>query len=319
MDQPFYLQSKDTIDTIIRSQSLELLPLDTGITPVLSKIGGIKAVVFDIYGTLFISGSGDIALTQKQRSSIAFKTAFDFVGIPTVNDIPRRTCELYFYLLEQTRAASKAANIDVPEVDIVSIWSEVIRSLIEEGLLEKGNAAADRIFEIATAYECAANPVWPMPNSMFTLRDLLARGYALGIVSNAQFYTPRLFDALLNQSPDQCGFKSDLCIWSYQEKRAKPSPLLFEKLCSKLLSSYGITPDRAIYVGNDMLNDIYAAQSAGLRTCLFAGDKRSLRMRSELPECRDAKPDAVVTDLSQLLEILQINRTVPNSLPGSPS
>jgi putative hydrolase of the HAD superfamily len=53
-----------------------------------------------------------------------------------------------------------------------------------------------------------------------------------------------------------------------------------------------------------MLNDIYPARKAGFKTALFAGDQRSLRMRSDDPRCRDLTPDLVVTDLGQLIAVI---------------
>lgn len=41
----------------------------------------------------------------------------------------------------------------------------------------------------------------------------------------------------------------------------------------------GIESSQTLYVGNDMLNDIYPAQQLGLKTAFFAGDQRSLRKR----------------------------------------
>ena len=41
--------------------SLEVLsPIDTGVSPSYTEDPAIKAVVFDIYGTLLVSSSGDI-------------------------------------------------------------------------------------------------------------------------------------------------------------------------------------------------------------------------------------------------------------------
>ena len=45
------------------------------------------------------------------------------------------------------------------------------------------------------------------------------------------------------------------------------------------LGKNGVAPGEVLYVGNDMLNDVYAAGQVGFRTALFAGDQRSLRMR----------------------------------------
>jgi putative hydrolase of the HAD superfamily len=67
-----------------------------------------------------------------------------------------------------------------------------------------------------------------------------------------------------------------------------------------------IPPSEAIYVGNDMLNDVWAASQAGFRTAWFAGDARSCRRREDDPRCRSLRPDLVLTSLLQLLECLDI-------------
>ena len=38
----------------------DLQPIPTAVAPRLDKIDGIKAIIFDIYGTLVVSASGDI-------------------------------------------------------------------------------------------------------------------------------------------------------------------------------------------------------------------------------------------------------------------
>jgi putative hydrolase of the HAD superfamily len=54
-----------------------------------------------------------------------------------------------------------------------------------------------------------------------------------------------------------------------------------------------------------MLNDIYPARKAGFTTALFAGDKRSLRLRQDDPRCANISADLVITDLYQLLDHLK--------------
>ena len=53
-----------------------------------------------------------------------------------------------------------------------------------------------------------------------------------------------------------------------------------------------------------MLNDIYPAQRAGFMTGLFAGDARSLKLRSDESVCNKLSADIVITDLVQLLDHL---------------
>ena len=44
---------------IIRELSREMKPIPTSCDPVLPSFPGIRAVIFDVYGTLFISSCGD--------------------------------------------------------------------------------------------------------------------------------------------------------------------------------------------------------------------------------------------------------------------
>ena len=53
-----------------------------------------------------------------------------------------------------------------------------------------------------------------------------------------------------------------------------------------------------------MLNDIWTASQAGLKTALFAGDQRSLRLRETDDRCQGLEPDVVITELNQLVHIL---------------
>ncbi len=72
--------------------------------------------------------------------------------------------------------------------------------------------------------------------------------------------------------------------------------------------NHGIAPQEALYVGNDMLNDIYCAQKTGFKTALFAGDVRSLRLRKNHEEVQGIVPDITITALSQLLDIVNLER-----------
>jgi putative hydrolase of the HAD superfamily len=128
-------------------------------------------------------------------------------------------------------------------------------------------------------------------------------GLVLGIISNAQFFTPYLFQWFFRQSTDQLGFHPELTIFSYQCGRAKPSPELFQKARLQL-EKMGIAAGRVVFIGNDMRNDILPARNTGFQTVLFAGDARSLRLHEEDPVCSRAQADLVDTDLEHLLSYL---------------
>ena len=73
----------------------------------------------------------------------------------------------------------------------------------------------------------------------------------------------------------------------------------------KFIQQLGIDANDVVYVGNDMLNDISTARHLGLQTVLFAGDRRSLRLRKEENrQLQTCQPDAIITKLRELLQIV---------------
>jgi putative hydrolase of the HAD superfamily len=159
----------------------------------------------------------------------------------------------------------------------------------------------ENLIDFSIEYEMCVNPVFPMPNARNVLDHCRENKTVMGMISNAQFFTTRLFHLFWGADPLALGFDPDLIFLSYQLGYAKPSPYLFQQAVSGLARK-NISPGSAIYIGNDMLNDIYPAQRAGFQTALFAGDKRSLRLRNEDERCKNLKPDIVITDLNQLLD-----------------
>ena len=63
------------------------------------------------------------------------------------------------------------------------------------------------------------------------------------------------------------------------------------ELAREKLANIGLRAEDILYVGNDMLNDVWAANRCGFLTALFAGDQRSLRLREDDDQIRGIKPD----------------------------
>ena len=204
--------------------------------------------------------------------------------------------------IDRMNTRRRSDHCPKPEVDIVEVWRRV---LLESGF-ELGAKRVGIAVELAAQYEARANPTWPMPGSVEVLTTLANADTPMGIVSNAQVFTPQLVESLLNEKNlERVGFDLDLCFFSNRFRQSKPGPRLFDAL-REALQRRGILPYEAVYVGNDMLNDVWAASQAGLRTAWFAGDARSMRPRLDNPRCRSLRPDVVLTDLRQLLECLRI-------------
>lgn len=282
---------------IIRTNSQPLAPQATDAVVETQVIEGIRAVLFDVYGTLFISASGDISLASESNRGDAAVAALESVGLQPGNCTGD---ELVAALHAEIKQAHHASEHEFPEVDIHKVWRAVLKA-------ELGTEGVDDalLARLAVEYETRVNPVWPMPGLVECLAEIHKAGLALGIVSNAQAFTRELFPALANESLRELGFEEDLCVWSYEHLQAKPGRWLYDRAV-EALATRGIAPSEALYVGNDMRNDVAPAAAVGFRTVLFAGDARSLRLREGDAMVAGVSPDAVVTDLRQILRILRL-------------
>lgn len=295
---------------LIREQSLPLDPLPPPALPprLAGKIfpgaagnagffmQGIRAVLFDVYGTLFCSAAGDIGIEDAGGTAERGGPGHSLDALAGAYTDSNSGSGLASYFHQAVRESHARSGAAYPEISAGEIWEKF------PGRKISGE-------ELALRYELAVNPVYPMPGAARLLSSLKAAGLVLGIVSNAQFYTPLLFEALLGGPPEALGFSPELTLYSYREGEAKPSSLLFEK-ARLALKKQGVRSDEAVYLGNDMGNDIYGAGRAGFRTVLFAGDRRSLRLREDDPRISRLLPGAVVLQLSDFGQLIK-NRSFP--------
>lgn len=284
---------------ILKAAQVDLVPIPTGESPVLTHLPEIKAVLFDLYGTLFLSSAGDLGIHENQTADRVFARALDAASLHPTGGSSLDWLAAWKGLIQAEHARRRSEGERYPEVEIREIWFQFGQQYCSQPPADPDDPA----WSIAAlTYETGVNQVCPAPGVHALLNALRQRGLQLGIVSNAQFYTPLLFDAYLGSSHPALGFPPELCVFSYQLRSAKPSPALFAGVLERLRDTDGIEPHEIAYIGNDMLKDIWTASQAGCRTVLFAGDQRSLRKRPDTPDCTNLYPDAVITALGQLLE-----------------
>ncbi len=258
-------------------------PIPTSLAEHRPLLESIECICFDLYGTLFQSAAGELSSPDE-----APPNHFDLSQI-LHEPISFQLEEEKHVLITREHSRLKELGHPVPEVDIISIWQQLLSPL----QISRSRA---QIAQIIRAYEASVHPTAAMPRSLETIRTLRSRGILLGIISNAQFYTHDLFQRHLGKNSHQLGFSTE--IYSYQHLRAKPDPFLFQEF----LSQSQLPAHKVLYVGNDMRNDIAPAHALGMRTCLFAGDARSLRLREGLS--LNAQPDAIIKDLHRLIDLI---------------
>ena len=78
---------------------IPLVPLSTGIKPGGCIKNKVHSILFDIYGTLFISGSGDIGIAKKESGRLKkLSCLLDDYGIAVK---PEKLLDDFFNLIEK--------------------------------------------------------------------------------------------------------------------------------------------------------------------------------------------------------------------------
>jgi len=300
---------KDSIQYIkkLLADQQPMQPVPTEVQAKLHPCIKFRAVVFDIYGTMLISSSGDIDQTEIKEENL--KEALEASGVSINGSIQEALSTIlsdYRYTIRIFNEAARKNQVQYPEIDILSIWKIILIHSRRKGLIRFADDIDIKL--LVCVFEFLSNKVYPMPGLKEVIKDLHDICIPLGIISNAQFYTPILMNyylqdqILLNERIK--GFDHDLTVFSYKYGKGKPDQELYGELVINLKRKYGIKPSEVLLVGNDMIKDIYGGNKAGFRTALFAGDKRSLRMYEGNKLVNGLKPDYIVTDLKQVLKII---------------
>jgi putative hydrolase of the HAD superfamily len=281
-------------------RSLQTVPgsvIPTGMEPKLQILPGIRAVLFDIYGTLLVSGAGDMEDADANRCEDAMPKVLGRVGISTT--LPGAELWGQFQeILQGHQDCLRAGGIGHPEVEIRSVWIDFVKHISgSEPSLEDAS-------EMALFFECLANPVALMPGAKEVLGKVAGSSLDCGLVSNAQFYTKPVLEHCMGATLESLGIPGYLTAFSFEFLEGKPGSRMFRYCAKSLAELEGIQAHETLYVGNDRLNDLYPASQIGFRTALFAGDARSLRLREEDPRCKGQSEDLVLTSLNQLANCL---------------
>ena len=290
---------------------------------VLPKFKGIKAVLFDVYGTLIASSVidwEDLQAPNKTAHYIFKQVAdeFDFTASLKKLNPDEKTDEILrkLFFKEMDKESNKfiKKGIEYPEVNMEIVWKNIVEKLIKRGYKYDESTYGNLNefgFKVSFFQAFSMETKTFYPEVTETLKSLNGRGIKLGIVSNAQFFT--IFDILrqLNlQSEEKINnlnelFEEKLTIFSFEYNESKPSTTLFKKAFAACKKK-GIREEEIAFVGNDLLKDIWTAKqaSSSIKTILFAADKNGLKLRKKDKRCRDVKPDAVITSMDQLLNIV---------------
>lgn len=228
-----------------------------------------EAVFFDVGDTLLRVGD----------PIVGFARALALAGIEV------KRAHLERALFEARRPFLLSQHVGPPpdyaiDADLARLRRERLVVSLLAGLGLRG-AEAERV---GTALrEAFVGPSFfePFPDAASTLKRLRAAGYRLGIISN---WDPRLEQLCASQGLAR---HFEVIVASEAVGYAKPGPRIFRRA----LEAVGLTPERAVHVGDNPLADVEGARAVGMAAVLLDRDGRAdgayaptISTLSELPE-----------------------------------
>ncbi len=279
------------------------------------KLLDVKVVIFDVYGTIFDYWRNDRYATEKKKMAHlldSFAKTADYFGMGDIlakmnpDATPEQTLRDFYHgliALNHEKLLKKGKTF--PEVRIEEIWMMIIMMLARHGYSTEHLGLGDQREVskcMAYFYNFHSLGRGMYPGVLSAIQALKKNNLRLGILSNAQFYTPIDMNLFIrdqsNQALDDFSelFEDSLTIFSYEIGVAKPNSMLFRKLFDALYELH-VLPSQAVLVGNDLAQDIKPAQEAGLLTAFWAGDDKTAFLHDLAGEII---PDVVFTDWAHL-------------------
>jgi 2-haloalkanoic acid dehalogenase type II len=234
-----------------------------------------EAILFDAYGTVLDVGTYHRDITQHvvQQSKTLFgiATSVDEFNAYWNNEFELAFHDVIAYCGEfrnmrdlygiSTRNVFRRYGIDVQD-DYIEGLNCVYKKMLDEA-------------------------VTILPNVKKTLDTLYANGLRLGMVSNGD--TAEL-SAHLNGISDLF----DVIVTSEELEVYKPHPRIFNETLHKM----GIAREKAAFVGDSVVSDIFGAKKAGLTTIWYNKRQRTAT--------RGLRPDFEIRDMAEVVEMIRL-------------
>lgn len=246
----------------------------------------IRAILFDLDDTILTWQHAKEGWELFKRSRTAGVHAHMVATGRTMPDLDafHSLIEATFLgLWDEARIDHRAAKLD-----------EGLLRALEEAGVDRSSVDVDALLR---AYGWGPIPsVVPFPDAEYVLRTLEARGFWLGLVTNAmQPMWMRdmelAWHGLLDRFPVR--------VSSFDAGYMKPHPQIYRMA----LEGLGASPEEAVFVGDRPANDIAGANALGMLSVLMQPRATNARAGAlVLPE--DQQPDHTIRSLTELLAIV---------------
>ena len=276
----------------------------------------VKVVFWTVYGTLVAIPQGELLFEHPQAfvtDAALDKLIKEFKMWQSMSRKPGAPAEYMKELFNKALTVLKLAGSGeekFPEVQVERVWDDIVKKLSQKEYTFDAatyGSMNDYVKKIAYFYHSSIQGTGPYPGAADALKLLADRGVAQGLLADGQCFTAGQLQRCLKQQDADFDLNAVVApamrLISAEKKARKPSDTLF-KLAVAAAAAKGATPSEVLHVGSSLSRDIGPAKKHGFRTALFAGDKNSLSATSEQLKDAAFRPDALVTELPQVLELI---------------
>jgi len=230
----------------------------------------LKAVVFDLYGTL-------VNIKTDEHDPGVYRELSKFLSY---NDVYVEPDELYRSFMDKIKTQLSKSRLEYPDVDVLKIFTAIIH---EYGAGKMG--ARLPLYTARLFRSLSRRTFEPFPG-VYGMLERLRDKYPLALVSDAQrcFTEPEVEMMKLGWFFDHIFMSSDFGF-------RKPDPRYF----AMALKALNVKPEDSVYVGDNPYRDLLGARKAGMKMVLVRSSERSYE---------DLLPDAYIEDVAELERIL---------------
>jgi FMN phosphatase YigB (HAD superfamily) len=283
--------------------------------PHLESMPDIKAVVWNVYGTLLTIPLGELVFEHPQAlvMEIALdKTINEFKMWGSMSRKPGQPAEYMkaLYANELMLQRGLGTGERYPEVLSDRIWEALIKKLFQKdytfdaGFFGSLNEYSKKV---AYFFHASLQATAAQAEAALALKLTADAGKVQGLLADGQcFTTAQLARGLRQQEADLDLLKLlplTLRTLSCDVKARKPSDTIFRHALAALAEK-GVRPADVLHVGSSIARDIVPARKMGMRTALYAGDKISLEATPEQLKDPAQRPDVLLTELGQIAQVV---------------
>ena len=199
----------------------------------------------------------------------------------------RAVCALHF---DEQIAQRNAAAIRDVEWELWRTAEREHRSATIDHVFERAGVIPTEAF-LASYFEAWEPHTLTDPQAPALLRRLRADGIRIGVLSNTMWPRTRHEQFFVRDGIHEL---IDGAVYTSEIDWTKPHPEAFRAA----MAAIGVSdPAGCVFVGDRPYDDVYGAKQAGMRAVLIAN--------SDVPAFADTEPDAVITNLEELVPLIE--------------